>query len=39
MGSEGVVSTASTEVLSLLVSTVRKRVHGPKDSSVRVLLL
>jgi len=39
MRSEGVVSTASTEVLSLLVSTVRKRVHGPKDRSVRVLLL
>jgi len=39
MRSEGVVSTASTEVLSLLVSTVRKRINGPKDSSVRVLLL
>jgi len=39
MRSEEVVCTASTDVLESLEAVVRKRVHGPKDSSVRVLLL
>jgi len=39
MRSEEVVCTASADVLASLVDAVRKRVHGPKDNTVRVLLL
>jgi len=39
MRSRELVCTASNDVLESFAAVVRKRVHGPKDSSVRVLLL